>query len=85
MSTEPSARREHPSTYFVQDRRSEVERERITIQDQLLTRAMGGVLPEQQDPNIFSRVLDVGCGTGSWLIEAAQDISRDDHIGWCRH
>jgi len=33
---------------------------------------MGGVLPEQADPVSFQRVLDVGCGTGDWLIEAAK-------------
>jgi len=31
-----------------------------------------GVLPEQPDPTIFHRVLDVGCGSGSWLIQAAK-------------
>ena len=72
MSTEPPERREHPSTYFVQDRASEQERERVTIQDQMLTRGMGGVLPEQADPSKFHRVLDVGCGTGSWLVEVAR-------------
>lgn len=72
MSTEPQARREHPSTYFVQDRSNEAERQRITTQDRMFTWSMGGVLPEQTDPTIFHRVLDIGCGTGSWLIEAAQ-------------
>jgi ubiquinone/menaquinone biosynthesis C-methylase UbiE len=72
MSTEPSPRREQPSTYFVQDRANKAERERVTIQDQMVTRGMGGVLPEQPDPTLFHRVLDVGCGTGSWLIEAAR-------------
>src|SRR5436305_5314003 len=33
---------------------------------------MGGVLPEQLDPTLLRRVLDVGCGTGGWLIETAK-------------
>lgn len=44
----------------------------MAIQDQLLTTGMGGVLPEQPDPTIFHRLLDVGCGTGGWLLETAQ-------------
>lgn len=73
MSTPPTdPRREHPSTYFVQDRSNKEEMIRVMIQDQLVTASMGGVLPEQPDPTIFHRVLDVGCGTGGWLIEAAK-------------
>lgn len=70
MSTTPD--REHPSTYFVQDRESLEEMTRLQIQDDMLTASMGGVLPEQSDPTIFQRVLDVGCGTGGWLIQAAK-------------
>jgi len=44
----------------------------MQIQDHLMTASMGGVLPEQPDPTIFEHVLDVGCGTGGWLIEAAK-------------
>jgi ubiquinone/menaquinone biosynthesis C-methylase UbiE len=72
MSTESSSRREQPSTYFVQDRHNKAERERVTLQDQMFTQLMGGVLPEQPDPTLFSHILDVGCGTGHWLVEAAQ-------------
>jgi ubiquinone/menaquinone biosynthesis C-methylase UbiE len=64
--------REHPSTYFVQDRANQEELARLQIQDRMATEAMGGVLSEQPDPAIFQRVLDVACGPGGWLIEVAK-------------
>jgi ubiquinone/menaquinone biosynthesis C-methylase UbiE len=71
-STPSDPRREHSSTYFVQDRSNKEELTRLQIQDQMITAGMGGALPEQPDPAIFQRVLDVGCATGGWLIEAAK-------------
>jgi ubiquinone/menaquinone biosynthesis C-methylase UbiE len=64
--------REHPSTYFVQDRSNQDEMDRLEIQDRMLTAGMGGVLPELSDPAQLRHVLDVGCGTGGWLIETAR-------------
>jgi ubiquinone/menaquinone biosynthesis C-methylase UbiE len=61
-----------PSTYFVQDRLNKEELTRLTIQEQFITRGMEGVLPEQSNPASLRRVLDVACGPGGWLIEAAQ-------------
>lgn len=72
MSTSPNPRRENPSTYIVQDRSNQEELTRVQIQDQMITAGMGGVLPEQPNPLGFKRVLDVGCGTGNWLIETAK-------------
>jgi ubiquinone/menaquinone biosynthesis C-methylase UbiE len=64
--------REHPSAYFVQDRSNPEEMARLEIQDKMFTTAMGGVLPELPDPTILRSVLDVGCGTGGWLMETAR-------------
>jgi ubiquinone/menaquinone biosynthesis C-methylase UbiE len=68
--TEPL--KEHPSAYFVQDRSNLEEMTRLEIQDSMLTAGMGGVLPELTDAGLLRRVLDVGCGTGGWLMETAK-------------
>ena len=75
-----SQSKEQPSTYFVQDRSSAEELERLQLQDHMLTTAMGGVLPEQSDPHRFQRVLDVGCGPGGWLIELGQAYPDGDAL-----
>src|SRR5437667_658763 len=68
--TEPL--KEHPSTYLVQDRGNLEEMARQDIQDHMLTIGMGGPLPELDDHSHLQRVLDVGCGTGGWLMETAK-------------
>jgi ubiquinone/menaquinone biosynthesis C-methylase UbiE len=70
MSTEPL--KENQSTYFVQDRGNIEEMKRLEIQDKMLTLGMGGVLEDVAEPSQLHRVLDVGCGTGGWLMEVAQ-------------
>lgn len=72
MSQPADSQREQPSTYFVEDRSNQAEMIRLQVQDRMITDGMGGVLPEQSDPTLFQRVLDIGCGTGGWLIETAK-------------
>ncbi len=72
---------ENSSTYFVYDRRNPKELTRLAIQDHLITGRMGGVLAEQADPTVFRRVLDIGCGTGGWVIEAAQTYPEMSLVG----
>jgi ubiquinone/menaquinone biosynthesis C-methylase UbiE len=71
MSTSPQ---NQPSfgTYFVHDQQNEEELHRLVGQDRFVTASMGGVLSEQADPSAFRRVLDIACGSGGWVIEAAQ-------------
>jgi hypothetical protein len=66
----PTARKpgknERPSTYFVQEREKREELTRLRIQGHMLTRAMGGPLPEQTDPPLFNgcSMLRAGRETG---------------------
>jgi ubiquinone/menaquinone biosynthesis C-methylase UbiE len=76
-----SDRNELASTYFVEDRQNKEELARLTIQDQMLTKAMGGVLAEQPNPTIFRRVLDVACGPGGWVIGAAEMYPEMSLVG----
>lgn len=70
MPTEPPG--ENSGTYVVQDRDNQEEITRLEGQDRMLTAGMGGVLPELTDHSGLRWVLDVGCGTGGWLIETAR-------------
>jgi ubiquinone/menaquinone biosynthesis C-methylase UbiE len=72
---------ELPSTYIVLDRPNEEELIRLTIQDRSITTLMGGVLPEQADVSTFHDVLDIACGPGGWVLQAAQDYPTMSLVG----
>lgn len=72
MPNTPHSRDETPSTYFVADRSSKDELIRLTIQEQMVTASMGGLMPEQRDTNNLRSVLDAACGPGGWLIAVAK-------------
>ena len=76
MSTSKKPHQEQTSNYFISDHSSQEEQARLQSQDRMITASMGGVLPEQPDPANFRHVLDVGCGSGGWLIEVAKTYPR---------
>ncbi len=80
-SANDSAKDEGASTYMVQDSKKKAELQRQVVQGQLLTNAMGGVLPEQPDANAFRRILDVACGPGSWVLDTAKTYSEMNVVG----
>ena len=72
MSTPPKPSQEQPGTYAIQGVSGDEELNRLRLQDHMVTTSMGSVLPEQSDPASFQRVLDIGCGSGGWLLETAR-------------
>lgn len=58
-------------TYFVFDAQ-EQEYLRLHAQAEMVSRKLGGIMPEQTRPGRFHGVLDVACGTGDWLIACAR-------------
>jgi len=58
------------SGYFL-DAESAPEMARLIQQDMAMTRKMGGPLAEQADPSSFLEILDVGCGSGGWVLDVA--------------
>lgn len=81
MPPRSSKHEQQSTTHYIPNRHSKAGLARLTTLEQLTTCAMGGVLTEQPDPTIFRRVLDIGCGAGSWVIEAAQEYPTMSLIG----
>jgi ubiquinone/menaquinone biosynthesis C-methylase UbiE len=67
-----NSRPESSGLYILRERESREDLEQLYRHDESITVSMGGVLPEQPDLTEVERVLDVGCGTGSWLIDTAR-------------
>jgi ubiquinone/menaquinone biosynthesis C-methylase UbiE len=73
METSPHPRKKgQPGTYVMNDRQGKDDLKRLESQARLFTALMGGPLSEQSDPTIFQQALDIGSGSGSWAIEAAE-------------
>lgn len=64
--------KQRADTYFVFDVHQEQEYLRLHAQAEMVSRKLGGIMPEQTRPGRFRAVLDVACGTGDWLIACAR-------------
>lgn len=71
---------ERKNSYFI-DAENAAEMARLTYQDQLLTRTMGGVLAEQPDLSNIHNVLDIACGPGGWVLDVAHANPRMQVVG----
>ncbi len=56
---------------YLNDPESGAEMMRLLDQDHTLTTCMGGVWPEQHNPDAIQDVLDIACGPGGWVQEIA--------------
>lgn len=66
---------------YVLDAESATEMARITKQDAIVTKYMGSLLPPQVEPGKISKVLDVACGPGSWVLDVAYEYPNVQVIG----
>lgn len=72
MANPLNSRPESSGLYIMRERGSEKDLDQLRSHDQIVTATMGGVLPEQDAPTKFESILDIGCGTGDWLVDAAR-------------
>jgi ubiquinone/menaquinone biosynthesis C-methylase UbiE len=72
------------SAYFIHD--SSTELARLVKQERALAKALGGLLPEQEDQEAFvaplQRVLDAACGSGGWVLEMARTYPHLEVLGF---
>ena len=66
---------------YVFNAESAAEMNRLTIQDHLLTKEMGGLLPQDVNPAVISKVLDLACGPGEWVLNLASAYRHMEVVG----
>lgn len=76
----PSDSSQNDTTYFI-DPESATEMARLTHQDRLMTKNMGGIFPERFDASGLHDVLDVACGPGGWVLDVAFDCPQASVVG----
>jgi ubiquinone/menaquinone biosynthesis C-methylase UbiE len=65
------------------DPESATEMARLMLQDQLITKGMGGSFPERPEglPSDIRRILDIGCGPGGWVLDVAFEYPKVEVMG----
>lgn len=66
---------------YIIDAENAAEMARLMVQDQVITQAMGGPLPEQADLSGIFQVLDIACGPGGWLFDVASQYPHMQVVG----
>jgi len=79
--TEEQNHQQGQEIVYLIDTESSAEKARLMQQGRLLTKTMGGLLPEQRDLARFHRVLDVACGPGEWALDLAFAYPEIEVIG----
>jgi ubiquinone/menaquinone biosynthesis C-methylase UbiE len=70
-----------PDNTYVIDSESGAEMARLTDQDRLFTEATCALFPQDLDFTTVSRILDVACGSGGWVLEMAFKHPEVDVMG----
>ncbi len=82
--TTASGSEDRDNKYFITD--SEAELARLVEQERVISKALGGLLPEHADQAAFvapmQRVLDVTCGSGGWVLGMAQTYPHLQVMGF---
>ena len=79
MATPPGSSQSE-NTYFI-DAENAAEMARLTNQDRLMTKSMGGLFPERLDLTQIHDILDIGCGPGGWVLDVAREYPEKQVVG----
>ena len=78
---QPSDSTQNDNIYF-NDPESGAEMARLTDQDRLITKGMGGLFPERSDLSGIHHILDIACGPGGWALEIAYTYPEIEVVGF---